>query len=267
MMMLLILFLAYLWMIHPQFPRRKLLAELKTPYAHRGLWNGERPENSLSAFRAAAEAGYGIELDVHLTRDGHLIVHHDNSLLRMCGVDKQIAQWSLQEIRACRLLDTQEPVPTLDEVLQAVDGRVPLLVEVKVEAGNYAGLCRTLHERMRNYAGPWCMESFDPRAVGWFRRQAPEVIRGQLAFNHVGHNRKGERFRDLIIASLGQNVVSRPDFVAFEAASEGRYNLPMRLMRLMRPYLAAWTVRSPEEQRAVQGKYDWIIFEGFVPET
>ena len=105
MILLLILLLAYLWMIQPRFPRRKLPEGLKKHYAHRGLWNHERPENSLTAFRAATEAGYGIELDVHLTRDGHLVVHHDDSLLRMGGADKQIAQSTLLEIRACRLLD------------------------------------------------------------------------------------------------------------------------------------------------------------------
>ena len=264
---LLILLLVYLWMIQPQFPRRSLPEKLKTNYAHRGLWNDRRPENSLSAFRAAAEAGFGIELDVHLTRDGQLIVHHDNSLKRMCGVDKRIAQTTLAEIRNCRLLQTEEPVPTLDEVLEAVAGRVPLLIEVKVEENNHQALCRTLYARMQRYEGPWCMESFDPRPVRWFRKHAPQIIRGQLAYNHVGRSSKGKAILDVLIASLVQNAASRPDFVAYEARSEGKYNLPMKLIRLMRPYLAAWTVKTPEEWEKVRERYDWIIFEGFIPKA
>ena len=136
-LILLILLLAYVWAIHPRMPRRDISPLLGVDYAHRGLWNtnepGEdhRPENSLAAFRAAVEKGYGVELDVHLTRDGALVVHHDDSLKRLTGVDIRIAESTLAEVRACHL-PNGEPVPTYDEVLETIAGRIPRSEERRV---------------------------------------------------------------------------------------------------------------------------------------
>lgn len=259
----LLVFLAvYAWAVCPHLPRRSMDGLMGMDYAHRGLWNAQRPENSLAAFAAAADKGYGIELDVHLTADGHLVVHHDDNLRRMTGVDRVIGRSTLEEVRAC-LLPDGTPVPTFDEVLETVAGRIPMVVEVKVE-GNADALSRAVYERMQRYEGPWCMESFDPRAVMWFRRNAPEVIRGQLAFNHAG---RGENWRlwcrNVFIASMVQNAWARPDFVAFEAKSEKKWCLPMVLLRRMKPWFVAWTVRSQEDMNALRGKYDLQIFERF----
>ncbi len=258
---MLLLLVLYARAIRPHLPRRSLGKLAGKQYAHRGLWNETLPENSLAAFRAAAEAGYGIELDVHRTKDGHLVVHHDDSLKRMTGVDQLIAQATLAEVRDCRL-PNGEAVPTLDEVLETV-GEMPLIVEIKVE-GNTEELCAAVWARMQHHPGPWCVESFMPGAVKWFRLNAPEVIRGQLAFA-----KRGETFqltlRNIGIASLLQNLWGRPDFVAFEAKTETWYTLSMRLMRLMRPWLVAWTIRSPEEYSAAKNRYDLVIFEGFRP--
>lgn len=265
----LVVFVAvYALLIRPNLPRRDISFLQGVDYAHRGLWTGNepkkglRPENSLAAFRAAVEKGYGIELDVHRTKDGALIVHHDDSLQRLTGTDIRIAQSTLEEIRACRL-PNGEAVPTFDEVLEAVAGRMPLIIEVKVE-GNADLLSEAVYARMQRYEGPWCMESFDPWAVKWFRLHAPEVIRGQLAFNHFG---KGETFklwmRNLVVASMIQNLWSRPDFVAWEAKSEKKYCLPRLLLRWMKPWFVAWTVRSQQDMDALRGKYDLQIFEKF----
>ena len=185
LIILIVLILLYVFLLIPRLPRRDMSALTKVDYAHRGLWNAQRPENSLSAFRSAVDAGYGIELDVHRTKDGVLVVHHDDNLKRVCGVDRRIAQSTLAEVRACHLSGTDEVVPTFDEVLTAVGGRVPLIVELKVEQ-NVDSLCSAVRERMQHYNGLWCMESFDPRAVQWFRKNAPEIIRGQLAFGLGG---------------------------------------------------------------------------------
>ena len=249
LIILIVLILLYVFLLIPRLPRRDMSALTKVDYAHRGLWNAQRPENSLSAFRSAVDSGYGIELDVHRTKDGVLVVHHDDNLKRVCGVDRRIAQSTLAEVRACHLSGTDEVVPTFDEVLEAVGGRVPLIVELKVEQ-NVDSLCSAVRERMQRYNGLWCMESFDPRAVQWFRKNAPEIIRGQLAFG---------------ISTLMQHVLSRPDFLAYEAISEHGLNLPMRLVRLMRPWMVAWTIRSQEALDHTRGKYDIAIFEGFVP--
>ena len=133
LIILIVLILLYVFLLIPRLPRRDMSALTKVDYAHRGLWNAQRPENSLSAFRSAVDSGYGIELDVHRTKDGVLVVHHDDNLKRVCGVDWRIAQSALADVRACHLSGTDEVVPTFDEVLTAVGGRVPLIVELKVE--------------------------------------------------------------------------------------------------------------------------------------
>lgn len=268
-LVLLILLLAYAWVIRPNLPRRDISRLLGVDYAHRGLWTtnepGEtnRPENSLAAFRAAVDKDYGIELDVHLTKDGALVVHHDDSLKRLTGVDIQISRSTLQEIRACKL-PNGEPVPTYDEVLEVVGGRIPMIVEVKVEDGNADALAKAVHERMKTYDGPWCMESFAPSAVKWFRLNAPEIIRGQLAFDHAGKGKTAFLFlRNLGIASMLQNIYARPDFVAFEAKSVKWHSLPIHLLRLMKPWFVAWTVRSQADMDKLRSKWDLQIFEKF----
>ena len=138
----------------------------------------------------------------------------------MCGVDRRIAQSTLAEVRACHLSGTDEVVPTFDEVLEAVGGRVPLIVELKVEQ-NVDSLCSAVRERMQRYNGLWCMESFDPRAVQWFRKNAPEIIRGQLAFGLGGEAaHKGVKpLTAFFISTLMQHVLSRPDFLAYRMPS------------------------------------------------
>lgn len=260
--------LLYIWLIHPNASRRGFGDLAKVDYAHRGLWNTNepgaenRPENSLAAFRAAVEKGYGIELDVHQTSDGHLVVHHDDWLTRLTGTGIQIAKSTLDEVRACHL-PNGEMVPTFDEVLDVVAGRVPLLVEVKVE-GNAQVLSQAVYERMKQYDGPWCMESFDPWAVRWYRQHAPEIVRGQLACNTLGKGKTmREWWRNAGMSSMMQNALSRPDFVAFGYGSEGKWNIPMYLLRWMRTSLAAWTVRSQKEMDALRTRYDVQIFEHF----
>ena len=266
---LIILLLVYAELIRPNLPKRDITPLMGRDYAHRGYWNtndpGEenRPENSLAGFRAAVEKDYGIELDVHLTKDGHLVVHHDDSLKRLTGVDIRIADSTLEEIRACKL-PNGEPVPTYDEVLDTVAGRIPMIVEVKVENRNHAALAKAVYERMQRYDGPWCMESFDPRAVKWFRMNAPEIIRGQLAFDSAG---KGKNFkewtRNLYIASMLQNFLARPDFIAFSASSVKWHSLPIHLLRLMKPWFVAWTVRSQADMDKWRKQWDLQIFEKF----
>lgn len=266
LLVLCLMALLYPWLIGPRLPRRDISHLAGYDYAHRGLWNAQRPENSLSAFRAAVDAGFGIELDVHLTRDGQLVVHHDYSLQRMCGEDIRIERCDLAKLRQCRLGDTAEPIPTFDEVLALVGGRVPLIVELKV-AGNAAALSSAVYQRMQRYNGPWCMESFHPLAPLWFRRHAPEVIRGQLAYNHLGREGRSLalRLQDIFVASMLGNALSRPDFIAYEAVSEHPRSVPMRLLRRMRPHLVAWTIRFQADMDKYRRRYDLIIFEGFLP--
>ena len=266
---LVILLLVYAELIRPNLPRRDMTGLMGYDYAHRGLWTtnepGEnnRPENSLAAFRAAVEKNYGIELDVHLTRDGHLVVHHDDSLKRLTGVDIHIADSTLAEVRACKL-PNGEPIPTYDEVLDVVAGRIPMVVEVKTENGNHAALCAAVYQRMKAYSGPWCLESFDPKAVQWFRLNAPEIIRGQLAYDAAFKGKNFKEFmRNLGMASMLQNVIARPDFIAFSASSVKWHSLPIHLLRVMKPWFVAWTVRSQADMDKYRKQWDLQIFEKF----
>ena len=259
----------HLFLTAPNIRRRKVRCPefLGRDYAHRGLHDGKNgiPENSLPAFRRAVIRGYGIELDVHLTKDGHLVVFHDRSLKRMCDYDGDIDSMTLEEIRLQRLADTQQQIPTLDEVLSLVQGRVPLIIEMKSDAkwGDCA-LPRALHQRMQTYEGLYCVESFDPLLLRWYKKHAPGVLRGQLAFDP--RVVKGD-YRHVAIfaaAHLMYNFLSRPDFVAYH--HQCQKNISYRMVRaIFRPLLVAWTVRSREEYEALKSQFDLQIFEAFEP--
>ena len=132
-------------------------------YAHRGLFDngGDAPENSIKAFRRAADAGFGIEMDVQVTKDGIPVVFHDFTLERMCGEEGKVCDYSWQELRRFQLVESQEGIPLLEDVLKAVDGRVPLIVEIKVEWMDLS-VCPAADELLRGYQGLYCIESFNP---------------------------------------------------------------------------------------------------------
>ena len=259
---LLILFALYLFLIFPNLPKRDVKHLQGYDYAHRGLWNDRLPENSMAAFRNAVEHGFGMEMDVHLTKDDQLVIFHDDNLRRMCGVDKPICECMLAELQQYRLKGTDEAIPTFDEFLTMVDGRVPLIIEIKPDK-RISELCQRVHARLQQYAGPYCIESFHPLAVQWFRKHAPEIIRGQLANGLYGVPAKERTWLGRGLASLIQNVVGRPDFVAYDHSTDR--NLPMILMRLIKPWLVCWTVRSQQDMDTLRHRYDLQIFEGFMP--
>ena len=249
------LLLLWIFMIAPRLRRPKALRELRrSRYAHRGLHNAEKgvPENSMAAFRKAVEQGYGIELDLHLSKDGKLVVEHDDTLTRTCGDSRTIEDSLWEELRELRLEGTEERLPLLEDVLALVDGKVPLLLEAKV-VRNHAALAAAIQRQMQNYHGLWCVESFDPRALLWFRRHAPRTVRGQLE----GNVRKtGSDLSPVVNFALGNllfHVISRPDFVAYHY--KDHRNPSFGLCRLLfRPPLFFWTVRD-EKSKALADRY------------
>ena len=264
LIILIVLILLYVFLLIPRLPRRDMSALTKVDYAHRGLWNAQRPENSLSAFRSAVDAGYGIELDVHRTKDGVLVVHHDDNLKRVCGVDRRIAQSTLAEVRACHLSGTDEVVPTFDEVLEAVGGRVPLIVELKVEQ-NVDSLCSAVRERMQHYNGLWCMESFDPRCLMWLRAFRPEIIRGQLSENFRKDAQGWEHFVGFLLSNLLFNAFTAPDFIAYKFEDRRRF-APRICRAFYGAHMFYWTVRTYEDLKAAEREGAQAIFEGFDPD-
>lgn len=234
-------------------------------YAHRGLHGNGIPENSLAAFLAAKEKGYGIELDVHLLKDGDLAVIHDSSLLRTTGVSGTIEDMEAGELDSIYLEGTQEKIPLFSEVLELYDGAAPIIVELKSSGNNQKQLCMRACELLDTYKGVYCIESFDPLCIYWLRRHRPDIIRGQLSDNFLKDKEsKYPWIIRLIMSSSASHLLSYPDFTAFNFYE--RNNLGTVLCRkLWGIQGVAWTIRSQEDLEAAKQE-NWIpIFENFKP--
>ncbi|MBQ1959290.1 MAG: glycerophosphodiester phosphodiesterase, partial [Firmicutes bacterium] len=151
--------------------KRQILDELlKWRYAHRGFHQKPVvPENSMEAFKRAVDEGFGIELDVHLSKDGKLAVIHDASLWRTCGIDLYIEEINLEDAQIYFLEKSEERIPELGAVLEMVDGRVPLLIEIK-ELSKEKDVAPALAMMLRSYEGPYIVESFNPLSLMRFAK-------------------------------------------------------------------------------------------------
>ena len=241
---------------HPDWPE---LARYR--YAHRGWFRRpEIPENSMAAFAEAIIHGCGAELDVHLTRDGRLAVIHDSSLLRTCGVEGRVEDLTVPELKKLRLEGTQEQIPLLEEVLALFEGQTPLIIELKVEQGNWAELCARTVECLDRFRVRCCIESFDPRALIWLRRNRPEIIRGQLSQNFL-RSREGLSWPTAFaLTNLLSNGAARPDFVAYNF--HDRDNCSLRLATgLGGAEKVFWTLRRPAELAQTEALGAVAIFE------
>lgn len=262
---LLLLGFLYLAAIMPQLKKPaslKILSGFRY-YAHRGLHDNksDAPENSLLAIRRAVEAGYGIELDVQLSKDGIPIVFHDFTLKRICKTNLKVSELSLCELKSLHLFSSEETIPTLEEVLAVVDGRVPLIIEYKLE-GLRCDVCRISDELLSHYHGAYCIESFHPLAVYWYRKNRPQVVRGQLSSNFL---REGEFSPALfLVRHLLFNFLTRPTFVAYNCID--KRSLSRTICRSLYKNLSvAWTIHSEKELADNSSNFDWFIFEGFCP--
>ena len=252
----------YLILIKPQSVRGVDMTPYGKRFAHRGLWDQKSPENSLAAFQKAVDAGYGIEFDIHKTRDGHVVVFHDDTLVRMCGVEGKIEDKTLAELRELRLKGTDQGIPTLQEMLALVDGRVPLLVELKGAALD-TSLCPVADAILSQYKGAYLIESFNPLLVRWYRKNRPDVVRGQL-FCNLLKEKKGNKLFYFLITVLATNVLAKPHFLAY--GQESVHNLSFMICKyLYRAPAFVWTVRA-KEQIPDAKRDEGIIFEGFIPE-
>ena len=254
-----------------------------------GRWKAEGrriiPENSMKAFRQAVRHGFGSELDVHLTTDGKLVVFHDDNLLRMAGINRLVKDMSWKELSEIQLLDTPTRIPLLEEVLDLytsgkamhtkkhsdtdTDKRIylPLIIELKSE-GNISELCRRVMETIDRYpALNYCIESFDPRVVLWFRRHRPDVIRGQLTENFMKSREAVRQWGYLMtfgMWSVAPDVLSRPDFISCKF--KDRRNPFIRLSHRMGVGQVNWIIRNQEELKVVDREGGLGIFERFLPD-
>ena len=264
LLVLIIIAVIYVFLILPRITEGADMDLVSTDYAHRGLWDSLNPENSLAAASLAIKYGYGIELDVHLSADGHVVVFHDATLTRMCGVDKKISALTLAELKKLRLLDTQYTIPTLDEFLMLVDGKVPLLIEIKGD-GKDEKLCRTLAERLDVYSGAFAIQSFNPRHLAWFKSYRPRFARGQLVsgFKRGSSSKKGA-FSRFARSALLTNVISRPDFISSSLGNVK--SLSFRLCAsVFRRRCFVWTIRSSDNYKLCHRLGLFAIFEKIRP--
>ncbi|MDR0426938.1 MAG: glycerophosphodiester phosphodiesterase [Clostridiales bacterium] len=229
----------------------------QTPIAHRGLHDENRPENSLASFENAVANQYPIELDIRPIDDGTVVVFHDDRLSRMTDNDGYVCNLTRAELAVQRLANTEEKIPTFEEVLSVVNGRTPILIEIKNE-GKAGLLEKTALEMLKGYPGDFAVQAFNPFALEYFKHNAPEIMRGQLSCFYEGAALS--RFKRSLLKKLKLNRVSAPDFISYAGA-----NLPNKYVTRTGLPVLAWTVRSNTEMETVLPYCENIIFEGFIP--
>lgn len=262
---ILVVILLYLGAIMPRMINRPDYSLLRGwHYAHRGLHDneGEAPENSMAAIKKAVDAGFGIEFDVQLTKDEIPVVFHDETLKRVCGVEGKVRDYTYEELQAFTLCKSQERIPLLEDVLKQVDGKVPLIIEIKIYE-KVAKVCKKADEFIGGYKGVYCIESFHPLAVRWYKKQHPQVVRGQLSanFNEPGKKENAAMF---LVHHLLLNFICKPDFIAYNHLH--KKNLSRTLCQhLYKALCVTWTIRSQQEMDAARDAFSLFIFEKFIP--
>lgn len=259
-----------LWLLALRTKRRKYgfngLADYH--YAHRGLHDAEQgiPENSLTAFRRAVEYGYGAELDVHLSKDGKLVVMHDESLLRTAGVERNICDCTKEELAQYRLEGTDEPIPFLEQVLPIFAGKTPLVIELKAYEGNHASLARRVCQLLRHYPSlEFCIESFDPRVLMYLKKRHPEIVRGQLSCNFLKDRSGLHGATAFVLTALLTNFLTVPHFIAYRYADRKRAGLWL-CRHLWGAQEFGWTLQSTAEVEEASKNGVLAIFEHCMPQ-
>lgn len=277
---LLIFFILYLLAIMPKMRKRHNMTPwIGRHYAHRGLHNDKHvvPENSMAAFKLAVDHGFGIELDVQLTKDRVPVIIHDYTVKRVCRVsdhtskeqltflDKKVKELTLSELHQLNLYESKEQVPTLESVLNMVNGKVPLIIEFKVE-NHDTSVCDVAIPLLDQYKGVYCIESFNPLVLLWFKKNRPNVMRGQLSSNLIKDKEEGGKFTYYILSRLLLNFITKPDFIAYNHIHTNM--LSYRICKyLYRIPTFAWTISSQSLLDNNKKWFDYFIFEQFIPDS
>lgn len=258
----------YMLVIMPRMIKRPRRAPfLGVYYAHRGFHDNrlDAPENSLKAFKRAVQKGYGIELDIQLSKDKIPVVFHDFTLDRMCGIKGKVNEYTFAQLQQFKLGSSEERIPSLAQVLELVDGKVPLIVELKIEWTDLS-LCPVADALLREYKGIYCVESFNPLGLLWYRKHNKRVMRGQLSDAFAkDKNKKLQGILYWALENLLFNFLTKPDFIAYN------YRFYRNKSRAICRYVygglaVAWTIRSQEDLKQRQEDFDLFIFDSFTPE-
>ncbi|MBN2300166.1 MAG: hypothetical protein JXC31_03150 [Acholeplasmataceae bacterium] len=231
--------------------------------AHRGLYtiDGSIPENSKAAYLNALDKGYSIELDINVLKDGTVIAFHDPSLKRLCNDSRLLSELNYNDIKDCHLLNTEQKIMRFDEVLELVDGKVPLLIELK-PFGDVSLLCNSLVKNLTDYKGKYAIFSFHPKVVMWFKKNHPEIIRGQIA-EYFNDDQKMNVFTKYLMKSMFFNRLTKPDFVSY-----GIHDLPNHYCdKLMKKGITviSYAARNQDEFDCIKSHYHNTVFEFFEP--
>ena len=234
-------------------------------YAHRGLHGNGIPENSMAAFKAALDHGFGIELDVHLLADGNLAVMHDSLLNRTTGEPGRIEDLTTEDLKNYRLEGTDQTIPEFMDVLTLYNGKAPLIIELKPVDGNHAALTEAVCNMLKTYKGAYCLESFDPRCVQWLRKNRPELIRGVLSYNYSTSRSNLPDYLKFLLTHYLMNYQCVPDFVAYKYRDRKSTISTWLCRKLWKAAGVTWTLQTKEEYDIAVAE-GWIpIFENFIP--
>lgn len=236
-----------------------------TPIAHRGLHSNTLPENSLGALRAAIEAGFPVETDVRITKDGVLVIFHDETLLRMTGDKRRVRDCTLCELRALRLMGSGEKIPLLSEYLETLSGRTPLLLEIKNEPHfNKTEFAGRISAAFSGYCGKYAVQSFNPFYLAEYRKLRPEIPCGVLACaNSTKQDFGGSlfwRIKAHAVKHMSFNKKVKPDFISYCVS-----DYPQKETERFEGLKLAWTVRNSEDEAYARKYADNIIFENYLP--
>lgn len=252
-----------LWLLYTLVLIRPCAKQPQTPhllrdYAHRGLHGGGIPENSLAAFEAACQQGFGIELDVQLSRDGTVMVFHDYTLDRVTGITGKLCDRSVEELKGLRLAKSDQTIPTFREALDLIGGRVPVLVELKGEDMNTA-LCAKVAEILSSYTGAYCIESFNPLLIRGMKKLLPNAFCG-LLYTNVCRDKKRSSLLNIALTLMALNVLARPHFIAYN--QEDRGTLPVQLTtKCYHSPKFVWTVKTEQDLATAHENGECAIFE------
>ncbi len=219
--------------------------------SHRGLHsqNLNIPENSMPAFSRSILHNFAIELDIRMSSDGEIVVFHDESLERMTGTKGRVSDFTLAELKKLVLNNTDYRIPTLSEVLRLVNGKVPILIELKND-GFVGKMEKKLVQMLKKYKGEYAIQSFNPLVLLWFRLNAPHIKRGQLASG-------GNTF---LFRKMAFNSITKPDFVSYRY-SDINFDLYRRAKKANIPIIC-WTIRTIKDLNYMKAYCKAFIFEG-----
>lgn len=230
---------------------------LNTPVAHRGLWNEILPENTLPAYKNAVDKGFAIEVDLYLTTDNKIVCFHDTTLERLTKGEGKIFEKSYDYLSSLNILGSDNKIPTLNQLLECVDGKVPLLIEFKEQPNGKALIDKAI-PILKEYKGQFAVQSFHPMYVKAFKKKAPQFVRGILATNYV--DVKTSAFKRFIAKNMPLNFVCKPHFISYIHTA-----LPLKKRKVKNTPVICWTITNQQQADRALKYAKNIIFENFIP--